>query len=92
MGLCVKYSQRETFDGSILLDLGVKLVRDHVEWRSIETTPGVYTLPGDFVTRLNFYKANGITLVFILGYDNAVAYSGDPITGPFSFTYHHGTR
>jgi hypothetical protein len=78
VGLCVKFSQGESALAN-LSELRVKWVRDAVDWRDVERAPGVYSeFPAALRQRLD-YRANGISVVFGLWYENNAAYPADPL-------------
>jgi hypothetical protein len=83
VGLNVKYVQGEPWDQDakqMLIELGVRWVRDVVEWYGMEQEPGVYSdFPDEFKERLAFYKQNNIGVVFGLWYHNSNAYPDDPL-------------
>jgi hypothetical protein len=65
-----------------LSDLGVRWVRDFVLWRKMERVAGIFEFPPEFARRLDFYRDHGIGLIFILSFDNDVAYpptDADPL-------------
>jgi hypothetical protein len=76
IGINVKFSQGEPLsDLPLLKELGVRWVRDSVDWRTMEPVAGRYIpFPESFRQRLVFYKQNNIGVVFGLWYDNTVAY------------------
>ncbi len=76
VGLQVKYAQGESPKTlELLTDLGVRWVRDHVAWSTIEPVAGAYRdFPNEFKQRLAFYKRHGIGVVFVLGLTNRQAY------------------
>ena len=77
VGLVVKFTQGEPLTAiDDLKELGVKWVRDGVDWEQMELTPGNYltAFPPTFQTRLDFYKANGISVIYVLTLENPVAY------------------
>lgn len=81
VGLNVKFSQGQPMsDLPELKDLGVRWVRDGVGWADMEPAPGQYlpSFPADFTTRLAFYKASHIGVVFLLAYGNPKAYPDTP--------------
>ena len=80
VGINVKFSQGESpRDLFLLKELGVRWVRDTVDWPSIEPAAGKYVpFPIAFRDRLAFYKANDIGVVFGLWYDNPAAYPNTP--------------
>ena len=81
VGLCVKFSQGEPQSAlANLSELRVKWVRDAVNWRDVERAPGVYSeFSAALRQRLEFYRANGISVVFGLWYENNTAYPADPL-------------
>lgn len=76
MCLGVKFSQGQPLhDLEMVKELGVKWVREEIAWSAIEQRKGVYNpLPESLKTRLNFYRANDIGVIFIMAYENGVAY------------------
>lgn len=81
IGLGVKYGQGEPLTNlPQLKELGVKWVRDCVDWPTVEPSAGKYikTWPDDFARRIAFYKANGIGIDFLLVYENPKAYPSSP--------------
>lgn len=76
IGLNVKFSQGQPLsDLPTLSELGVRWVRDTVDWATLEPKPGQFIrFPSDFARRLEFYKSHGIGVVFLLAYENNVAY------------------
>lgn len=74
--LGVKFSQGQPLnDLEMLKTLGVKWVREEIAWSSIEPRRGVYNpLPDALKTRLAFYRANDIGVIFIMAYENGTAY------------------
>ena len=80
MCLQVKFAQGQPLhDLEMVRELGVKWVREEIAWPSIEPRRGVYQpLPETLKTRLNFYKANDIGVIFIMAYENPVAYPNTP--------------
>ncbi|MGE5786743.1 MAG: hypothetical protein ACM3ZE_19270, partial [Myxococcales bacterium] len=80
----VKFTQGQPLtDLPMLSELGVRWVRDTVDWATIEPKPEQFKpFPPDFVRRLVFYKSQGIGVVFFLAYENNVAY---PATGADPF-------
>jgi hypothetical protein len=62
-----------------LKELGIKWVRDNVDWHLMEPSAGKYlAFPPEFQARLDFYKANDISVIFLLSLENAVAYPNTP--------------
>ena len=81
VGLNVKFSQGQPMsDLPQLKELGVRWVRDGVSWPDIEPAPKRYVsaFPPEFATRLAYYKANHIGVVFLLAYENPNAYPDMP--------------
>ncbi|MFZ5890677.1 MAG: hypothetical protein ACOY0T_06465 [Myxococcota bacterium] len=80
VGLNVKFTQGQPLsDLPTLTELGVSWVRDTVDWASLEQTPGSFhKFPAEFLQRLDFYKAHDIGVVFLLGYQNELAYAATP--------------
>jgi hypothetical protein len=80
VGLNVKFSQGEPEgDLPMLQDLGVRWVRDGVLWPELEPAPGRFRpFPADFARRLDYYRAHGIGVMFLLAYGNAAAYPPSP--------------
>lgn len=79
LGLAVKFSQGEPWSArGNLLELKVKWVRDHQDWKEVERSPGVYEFSQSLKDRLAFYRDHGIGVVFGLWYGNPVAYPSDP--------------
>lgn len=78
--LGVKFYQGQPLhDLEMLKELGVKWVREGVHWADIEQRKGVYNpLPDSLKTRLNFYRANNIGIIYLMVYENAVAYPNTP--------------
>lgn len=76
LGLGTKFAQGEPgADLQLLTDLGVRWVRDTVDWSVMEPIAGTYIdFPPEFRARLDFYKAHDIGLVFLLAYDDWVAH------------------
>jgi hypothetical protein len=77
LGVSSKFAQGQPeSDLGWLVELGVSWVRDSVPWHVMEPKPGQFNdFPPDFQRRLEFYKSHGIGLVFMLAYDNYVAYA-----------------
>ena len=63
----------------ILSAVGIGMVRDEVGWRNCETRPGRYVVPPAFENFVDGLVAHGISLNFLLSYDNPVAYPENPI-------------
>lgn len=80
MCLQVKFAQGQPLhDLEMVRELGVKWVREEIAWSAMEPRKGVYQpLPDALKTRLNFYRANDIGVIFIMAYENAVAYPNTP--------------
>jgi len=80
VGLGVKFSQGQpASDLPMLTDLGVRWVRDVVEWQSLEPGAGRFVdFQPAFKQRLEFYRQNGIGLVALLTLGNASAYPPTP--------------
>ena len=79
LGLCVKFSQGQPQKDLVLLkDLGVRWVRDSEGWARVERTAGKYEFSPALRDRLAFYCQNHIAVVFILAYDNKIAYPPTP--------------
>ena len=80
VGLNVKFSQGQPMSELPLLkQLGVKWVRDSVDWPVMEPEAGKYAdFPPAFRERLIYYRENGIGVVFGLWYANAKAYPNTP--------------
>lgn len=76
-GVSSKFAQGEPqSDLALLTELGVKWVRDSVPWHVMEPHAGRYIdFPREFQQRLEFYKAHDMGLVFMLAYDNYIAYA-----------------
>lgn len=76
IGLVVKYSQGQPMtDLEMLPELGVHWVRESVHWPVIEPVAGQYKeFTPAFKERLKFYNRHNIGLVFILAYENELAY------------------
>ena len=89
VGVNVKFSQGQPqTDLPLLSDLGVRWVRDTVDWPTLEPAAGDFgPFPDAFGERLDFYKAHGIGVVFGLWYDNPAAYPADP-TDPAAYGRH----
>ncbi len=77
-GMClqVKFAQGQPLqDLQMVKELGVKWVREEIAWSAIEQQPGVYSLfPDALNLRLDFYQKNKISVIFIMAYENSVAY------------------
>jgi hypothetical protein len=86
--LCVqvKFFQGQPLsDLPMLKKLGVKWVRDEDQWHLIEQKAGVYApLSASLQTRLAYYKANDIGVIFIVGGENPVAYPNSK-ENPYNF-------
>lgn len=80
IGLNVKFTQGQPLsDLPTLVDLGVRWVRDTVDWATAEPRPGYFpAFPPAFEQRLTFYRRHGIGIVFLLAYQNDVAYPATP--------------
>ena len=79
IGLCVKFSQGQPRTDLVLLkDLGVRWVRESEAWARVEPVPGKYEFSPVLKERLAFYRENRIAVVFILAYDNKIAYPPTP--------------
>ena len=79
IGLCVKFSQGQPLkDLGLLTDLGVRWVRDSEAWVRVERAAGKYEFSPALKERLAFYRQNNIAVVFILAYDNKIAYPPTP--------------
>ena len=79
IGLGVKFSQGQPMrELPTLTELGVRWVREDVGWKYVETSPGQYRFPPDFVERLKFYREHRIRVVYLLAYGNSVAYPATP--------------
>lgn len=80
VGVNAKFSQGEPLaDLPLLKQLGVRWVRDSVDWHDVEPVAGRYDpFPPAFRQRLDYYRANDVGLVFGLWYDNTVAYPNTP--------------
>ncbi|BBL72985.1 cellulase family glycosylhydrolase [Methylomagnum ishizawai] len=79
--LGVKFSQGEPLANlPNLSELGVRWVRDHVGWATMEPTAGRFLsrFPNDFQQRLDYYRSHGIGVVFMLAYGNQKAYPNTP--------------
>jgi hypothetical protein len=77
VGLNVKFSQGQSMSQlPDLAELGVRWVRDGVDWPTLEPAPGKYleAFPNAFTRRLDYYKANNIGVDFLLAYSNRKAY------------------
>lgn len=76
MCLQVKFAQGQPLeDLQMVKALGVKWVREEIAWSAIEQRPGIYNpLPESLKTRLAFYRKNNIGVIFIMAYENSVAY------------------
>jgi hypothetical protein len=80
VGLVVHFDQGETLDHlQNLLDLGVKWVRDSEAWHVVESQPGQYAFPDRFKQRLEFYRKHDIGILYLLIYENPVAYPDNPV-------------
>lgn len=79
-GVVTKFSQGQPESQIDLLpQLGVSWVRDTVMWPVVEPRPGEYRpFPLPFQERLKKYKKQGVGVVFMLAYANAVAYPKTP--------------
>ena len=84
VGLNVKFEQGEPpKDLAMLPELGVRWVRDSVNWYDMEPEAGRYVpFPEAFQRRLAFYKLHRIGVVFGVWYDNTRAYPNTP-TDPY---------
>jgi hypothetical protein len=84
--LQVKFYQGQPLsDLQMVKKLGVKWVREEDKWHEIETVKGVYKpLSASLKARLAFYKENNIGVIFILAYENPVAYPNTN-EAPFNF-------
>jgi len=76
MCLGMKFSQGQPLqDLEMLKKLGVKWVREGELWSEIESKKGRYNpLSNSLKSRLDFYKANQIGVIYLIAYENAVAY------------------
>ena len=76
IGLNVKFGQGQSLDElPMLLDLGVRWVRDHLPWRLAEPRAGQRDAgPPAWRRRLDYYRAHDIGLVCLLGLSNEQAY------------------
>ncbi|HEY5960706.1 MAG TPA: hypothetical protein VIV60_29330, partial [Polyangiaceae bacterium] len=76
LGLNVKFTQGQPLtDLPILEELGVRWVRDTVDWATLEPQPGQFVaFPPAFLQRVAFYRAHHIGIVFLLAYENRAAY------------------
>lgn len=74
--LQVKFHQGQSINDLNMLEaLGVKWVREEARWADIEKKPGVYEpFSASLKARLSFYKAHHIGVIFIVAYENPVAY------------------
>jgi len=63
----------------ILSAAGIGTVRGEVGWRNCETKKGRYVVPPAFENFVDGLVAHGISLNFLLSYDNPVAYPENPI-------------
>ena len=69
VGLVVHFNQGETMDHlEDLKALGVKWVRDEESWAGVERKKGEYVWPEKRMRRLEFYRDNGIKVIFALTY------------------------
>ncbi len=84
--LQVKFSQGQSLhDLKMVKQLGVKWVREALKWEKVEEIPGVYRpLPESLQKRLRFYKDNDIGVIFMLAYENPIAYPNTQ-DKPFNF-------
>lgn len=80
LGLGVKFAQGEPLSSlANLKELRVSWVRDTVLWPTVEPVAGQFKpFPEEFRTRLDFYRANNIGVVFLLAFNNPVAYPATP--------------
>lgn len=80
LGLGVKFAQGEPLTSlQNLAELRVRWVRDIVLWSVMEPVAGEFKpFPTDFQTRLDFYRANDIGIVFLLAFGNLRAYPPTP--------------
>jgi hypothetical protein len=76
LGLNVKFTQGQpNSDLPTLLELGVRWVRDTVDWATLEPSPGQFVaFPRQFLERVAYYRAHHIGIVFLLAYENRAAY------------------
>jgi len=78
VGLVVHFDQGETLKNlNDLKNLGVKWVRDNLNWSSCEKKKGDYILPERRKRRLKFYKENGISVILLAEGANPKVYPGD---------------
>lgn len=76
LGLCVKFAQGEPAANiGNLVDLGLGVVRDspsNNSWATMEPTAWSYlpSFPPEFQARLDYYKTNGIKLIYLQAYKN----------------------
>lgn len=84
--LQVKFYQGQPLeDLAVVKQLGVKWVREEDKWHEIEVVQGQYKpLSASLKRRLAFYKQHDIGVIFILAYENPVAYPNTK-TQPFNF-------
>lgn len=75
-GLVVKFDQGQPMAQLDLLpELGVRWVRDAVQWVDMEPRAGEYKpFPPAFSQRLQRYRQQGIGVIYMLGYANGKAY------------------
>src|SRR5436190_7361134 len=94
LGLNVKFGQGQPLaDLPMLVDLGVRWVRDHLPWRLAEPRAGQMVWPAAWRERLAYYRAHDIGLVCVLGLSNEQAYppsSAQPLRhiDPAAFARH----
>jgi hypothetical protein len=71
-GTCVHFNQGWDYTKvlPIVQDLGVAWVRDDLNWRSVEKTKGVYTVPEKTMEWIKAVHAHGIKLILILNREN----------------------
>ena len=75
--LNVKFTQGQPLSElPMLSDLGVRWVRDTVDWPTLEPAPGKFVdFPPAFQQRLEYYRSHDIGVVFLLAYGNGLAYA-----------------
>ena len=76
IGLQVKFNHGQPPEHlAIVNELGVRWVREHVSWRSLEPTAGrLRGFPPAFRHRLVHYRERDIGVIFVLGLSNPDAY------------------
>lgn len=55
----------------LMVEAGVRMIRDEIFWHAVEMQPGKYAIPADALANLKYTRSKGLKTLLILDYANA---------------------